>query len=121
MFRSLFQRGTEATAPTYTHVGVDVLKAKLDAGEALVLLDVRSADEYAHDGHIPGARLIPLPVLAQRAAELPRDRTIAIVCRSGNRSQVACDLLARMGYTDLVNVSGGMIAWQRAGLPTRRQ
>lgn len=119
MFRSLFGRGSAARS--YTNEGVAEVKKRMDDGEQLLLLDVRSADEYAHDGHIPGSRLIPLPVLSQRAAELPRDRAIVVVCRSGNRSQVACDVLAKLGFDNLTNLSGGMIAWQRAGLPTRRR
>jgi rhodanese-related sulfurtransferase len=55
----------------------------------------------------------------QRVEELPKDQPIVFVCRSGNRSQVACEQLSRLGYENVTNFEGGMIAWKRAGLPTR--
>ena len=87
--------------------------------EGKPLIDVRSPEEFQFDGHVAGARLIPLPALAQRLGEIAQDVPIALICRSGNRSQVAADLLIRQGYADVSNVQGGMIAWRRAGLPTR--
>ncbi len=82
------------------------------------VLDVRQPDEY-RSGHIGGARLIPLSELKQRVNELPRDRKIVCVCRSGNRSDSAARLLAPLGF-DVVNMNGGMLAWQRAGLPVKQ-
>lgn len=96
------------------------LKGQLDRKETLLLLDVRSAQEYANDGHIAGSTLIPLPELERRVRELPTDRPIVCICRSGNRSTTACDLLARQGFTQLRNVQGGMIDWARAGYPIQR-
>jgi rhodanese-related sulfurtransferase len=93
------------------------LKSKLDGDARLVVLDVRSPEEYAQDGHIAGSLLIPLPELAQRMSEIPSDQPIACICRSGNRSLQACDLLAQQGFTNLSNVQGGMQAWARAGYP----
>lgn len=83
-----------------------------------LVLDVRQPDEY-RAGHIRGAQLIPLSELQQRVGELPRDRKIVCVCRSGNRSSNATRLLAPLGF-DVVNMDGGMIAWQRAGLPVKQ-
>lgn len=118
MLRRLFSalRPT-STIPTITALE---LKRRLDAGERLFLLDVRSAAEYAYDGHIIGAHLLPLPMLARRLNELPRDTPIICVCRSGHRSGVAAEHLARQGFTDVTNLSGGMLAWTRAGLPVQR-
>lgn len=82
------------------------------------ILDVRRPDEY-RAGHIRGARLIPLSELQQRVSELPRDRKIVCVCRSGNRSSSATRILAPLGF-DVVNMDGGMIDWQRAGLPVKQ-
>lgn len=96
------------------------LKAQLDHKETLLLLDVRSAEEYTHDGHVAGSTLIPLPELARRVRELPTDRTIVCICRSGNRSTTACNLLARQGFTQLRSVQGGMIAWGQAGYAIER-
>lgn len=83
------------------------------------LIDVRSPEEYQHDKHVAGAKLIPLPALSHRLDEISRDTPIAIICRSGNRSQVAADMLTKQGFTNVSNVRGGMIAWRQAGYPIR--
>jgi hydroxyacylglutathione hydrolase len=80
-------------------------------GAALVVVDVRSRREW-ESGHVPGAVHIPLPELAARARELPRDRTVATICEGGFRSSLAASLLARQGVTDLANVAGGMSGWR---------
>ncbi|MDX1689364.1 MAG: rhodanese-like domain-containing protein [Candidatus Promineifilaceae bacterium] len=92
------------------------LQRWLTKNERLTLIDVRTPREYEVE-HIQGARLLPLSVLRQRSGELPHDRPIVCVCRSGARSQAACEQLARAGHTQLFNLSGGMIAWKRDGLP----
>ena len=83
-----------------------------------LLLDVREPQEYAQ-GHAPGSLLIPLGQLDQRLAEISqyKDKPVALICRSGNRSAYAQKLLAKAGFTETSNVEGGMIAWQKAGLP----
>jgi rhodanese-related sulfurtransferase len=78
-------------------------------------VDVRQPDEYAQ-GHIAGSILMPLDQVAQRAKELPDDRILMTVCRSGARSSIAANILRRMGR-EVVNLEGGMLAWQRQGLP----
>jgi rhodanese-related sulfurtransferase len=95
------------------------LQRKLAAREPIQLIDVRSPQEFQFDSRVAGARLIPLPALAQHLAEVVHDVPVALICRSDNRSQVAAELLARQGYADVSNVVGGMLAWRRAGLPTR--
>lgn len=111
-----------ATGPAaVVRISVADLKAQLDRKETLLLLDVRSAEEYTNDGHVAGSTLIPLPELERRLSELPTDRPIACICHSGNRSTTACDLLARRGFTQLRNVQGGMIAWAQAGYPIARR
>lgn len=101
----------------FTTISVSDLKTRLDAGEALLVLDVRTPEEYAQDGHIAGSTLIPLQELPQRMDELQQDQAIACFCRSGNRSLTACDQLAQAGFTNLVNVDGGIGAWRAAGYP----
>ena len=64
----------------------------------------------------PGARHIPLSRLRARTRDLPPQRTVITICRSGHRSAAAAALLARQGR-DVINMSGGMHAWARAGLP----
>ncbi len=83
-----------------------------EAGEAL-LLDVREDDEWAA-GRAPGAEHVPLGSL--RPAEVPTGRPVLALCRSGNRSGKAAQVLAAAGV-DVRNVTGGMKAWAAAGLP----
>lgn len=90
----------------------------LDRGE-IDLLDVRQPDEW-HRGHVPGARWITGAELPDRTDEVPDDRPVAVTCGSGYRSSVAAGLLAHRGLTDVVNVTGGMSAWNNAGYPTEQ-
>jgi len=83
-----------------------------------VLLDVREASEFA-DIRAPGAMLVPTSAFAQRVSEVPADRPIMVICHLGGRSAAVAGFLQRSGRMDVVNVTGGMDAWQRAGLPTR--
>jgi rhodanese-related sulfurtransferase len=85
----------------------------VDAGA--LLLDVREPGEWAA-GHDPRAVLVPLGQLSARVAELPADRAIVVICRSGRRSDVAAGHLRQRGL-DAVNLAGGMQAWHAAGLP----
>jgi len=84
-----------------------------------MLLDVRTPEEYAA-GHIAGAKLIPVQELAERMAEVPRDRQVYVYCRSGRRSSRAAEMLAKAGFSRIENVAGGIIAWQAAGYPIER-
>lgn len=93
---------------------------RASAGEA-VLLDVREGAEYAA-GHAPDAVWVPLVRLTAGASlpEQARGRPVLAICRSGNRSQKACELLIARGI-EALNVDGGMKAWAQAGLPVRNQ
>ena len=101
--------------PTAPEVDVEEAARRVRDEHAL-LLDVREDDEWAA-GHAPGATHIPLGQLAARTSELAPDRHVLAICRSGNRSGTATEQLSAAGF-DVVNVGGGMQAWQRAGLPT---
>jgi rhodanese-related sulfurtransferase len=81
----------------------------------LHLLDVREQDEW-DAGHIDGAQHIPLGELGARLGEVPADRVIVAVCRSGSRSDRAARGLRASGY-QAENLDGGVTAWSRAGLP----
>ena len=83
-----------------------------------LLVDVRELDEF-RDARVEGAALIPMSSFAQRHAELPKDRPLLVMCASGSRSAAATGFLLRNGWTDVSNVTGGITAWQRAGLPVR--
>jgi rhodanese-related sulfurtransferase len=111
MFRSFFRSNGVQARPRIANITAAELRNRIDAGEPLALIDVRSPIEYQMDGHIPGSRLLPLQVLAGRLDELPRDKTIVMICRSGNRSMAACEHLAAAGYENVVNLAGGMIDW----------
>lgn len=80
----------------------------------VVILDVREDSEY-NDGHIPGATLVPLGQIPNRLAEIPKDKTVIAVCRSGNRSNQATDFLRQQGFDNVHNMAGGMNAWSQAG------
>lgn len=86
----------------------------------MVILDVREPFEYA-EGHVPGAVLMPLSSLEQHIDEVPEGSPIYVICRSGNRSEQASKILVAGGVRNVVNVDGGMIAWQAAGYPVERQ
>jgi SulP family sulfate permease len=80
-----------------------------------LLIDVREAREFKR-GHIPAARMIPLPQLLADSSELPRDRAIVFVCRAGRRSSRAAQFLRDKGYTNVAVLQGGMQEWEAAGL-----
>ncbi len=92
---------------------VDVPQARQLLDDGAALLDVRRDDEW-RSGHVPDARHIPLDQLPTRADELPTDRRVVAVCRSGARSARATQFLRQVGL-DVVNLEGGMQAWARSG------
>jgi rhodanese-related sulfurtransferase len=83
------------------------------------ILDVREDYEY-NDGHIPGATLVPLGQIPSRLEEVPRDKTVIAVCRSGNRSGQATNFLRQQGFENVHNMTGGMNAWSQAGYQIER-
>lgn len=86
------------------------LRERIRQGDAPLMIDVREPEEVAH-GMIPGAVHIPLGQLSARLEELDPDRETVFICRSGYRSERACEYLAMSGYDKSVNMTGGMIAW----------
>lgn len=94
---------------------VDPSEAQQALEQGAVLVDVREPHEW-QNGHAPKARHIPLGQLPKRAKELPGNRDVILVCRSGHRSARAAKMLGaeREG---VLNVKGGMSAWARQGLP----
>jgi len=95
------------------NISVEELKARMDAGENLHLIDVREPNEY-QEFNI-GAKLIPLgKIMSMQADELDdlKDEEIILHCRSGKRSATAGLFLESMGFTNTVNVTGGVLAWQ---------
>jgi phage shock protein E len=116
-----------STAPKSTDLQAARLPADIDVATAasqrgqdnVVMLDVRTPEEYAQ-GHIPGVTLIPLDQLERRLSEVPKDKTLIVTCRSGNRSAQAAELLRQKGYADVHNMLGGFTAWEKAGYPAEK-
>jgi glyoxylase-like metal-dependent hydrolase (beta-lactamase superfamily II)/rhodanese-related sulfurtransferase len=103
---------------TYTFAGIwEVQPGWVEENlRAAQIVDVREAAEFDGPlGRLPGACLIPLGTLAQRAGELVRDRTIVAVCRSGARSAQATVILRKAGFEQVANLAGGMLRWRAQG------
>lgn len=94
-----------------TKIDVETLQNRLE-NEEITLLDVRELDEY-DGGHIEGAVNAPLSSLDEIELPYLKDDPIYVICRSGNRSAQAAQLLQERGYTEIYDVSGGMIAWEQ--------
>jgi rhodanese-related sulfurtransferase len=96
---------------------IDIQEAKKRVDNGAVLVDVREQHEF-DEARIPGSILIPLSQFQQRYEELPKDKELVMQCRSGARSGQATEFLLANGYTDVVNMAGGILAWKEAGLLT---
>ena len=95
--------------------------AALAARSTARLLDVREPDEFRGElGHIPGAELVPLATVSAAAAAWDREKPLIVICRSGGRSSRAAQALAAAGFRHVMNLSGGMLAYNAAGLPVER-
>jgi len=95
-------------------ITVEELKKRIDAGEKLHIIDVREPWEY--EAFNIGAKLIPLGKIAGMELDEIEDlknEELIIHCKAGSRSAQACMILETAGFTDVVNVTGGMIAWQK--------
>ena len=83
-----------------------------------LLVDVRERDEFSAE-RAPGVALVPISEFVARHEELPKDRPLLMICAAGSRSASATAYLLQRGWTDVKNVTGGMMAWSAQGLPTR--
>ncbi|HSJ98121.1 MAG TPA: rhodanese-like domain-containing protein [Myxococcota bacterium] len=92
----------------------------MNQGPALVL-DVREPKEFAA-GHLPRARHIPVRELGGRVGEIAKfkDKPVIVTCQSGTRAAAACRLLRKSGFTNVVQLKGGLAAWQQASLPVEK-
>lgn len=111
IFSSLFGPSIPALKPLE-------VKERLKNGKRPFLLDVREKNEL-RAGYISGVKSIPLGQLGRRMKELPKDREIVCVCRSGNRSRSAAKQLIAAGYS-ASNMKGGMLAWGWSKLPVKK-
>ena len=110
MFNRLFKMGPDPREITNADA------AKIYDEKSATFVDVRETSEW-NEGHMPGAIHIPLGDLSRRANELPTDKQVITVCRSGNRSLYAVDMLQAAGHDEPKSMAGGMIEWSSAGRP----
>lgn len=95
----------------YVNITAEEAKQIMDTEEGYVILDVREQDEY-DEAHIPGAILIPYTQIEEKANEMlpDKEQLILVYCRSGRRSKIAAEALAKLGYTNIKEF-GGIIDW----------
>ncbi len=101
----------DAAGSGYQKISAEDAKARMDSGDDIIILDVRTAEEY-EAGHIEGAILIPNDTISDKQPELlsDLDAEILVYCRSGNRSAQAANKLINLGYTDVYDF-GGITNW----------
>jgi rhodanese-related sulfurtransferase len=95
---------------------ISVAQAKVKKDTGVFFLDVRNPDEW-YPSHIAGSTLVPLGELEKRIKELPQDKEIVVVCRSGGRSSAGRGILKKAGFSQVSSMTGGMNAWNAAGYP----
>jgi molybdopterin/thiamine biosynthesis adenylyltransferase/rhodanese-related sulfurtransferase len=107
----------EATKSKIEEITPAQAAAEIEAG-GIALVDTREPHEY-EEAHIDGGRLVPPGILRDEIASVVPDRTqrVLLYCRSGNRSGKAAQEMTELGYEDVANVAGGILAWQEEGLP----
>lgn len=103
-----------AAEPVAAPVTQEALVERQQVDADLVVLDVRSPDEFAA-GHVPGAINIPHDRIGDRLAEVPRDKDVILYCQSGRRAGLAAQALAEQGYTRLFHLEGDIAAWKANG------
>jgi len=109
-------RGDERPVERIELISPETLAERLSGPEPPLVLDVRNAAEYASE-HIPGSLHIPYGDLAARIDEVPRERTIATICRGGKRSGLGASILQREGFAGVVHVGQGVGVWRAGGNP----
>jgi len=113
-----------------TEISPEELKAKLDAKEDFLLIDVRESAEFEH-GRIPGAHLVPRGIIEAAAdTSYPkhypplsgaRDQQVVVYCATSGRSAMAAAVLQMMGYKNVLNLAGGYARWETEGMPLVRE
>lgn len=120
----------KAAKACVTEISPQELKAKLDAKEDFVLIDVREAAEFEH-GHICGAHLVPRGIIEAAAdTSYPRhypplsgarEQQMVVYCATSGRSAMAAAVLQMMGFKKVLNLAGGFARWEAEGLPQERE
>lgn len=109
-------------AHAHAHAYRDISPAEVHAARAGTrIVDVREPHEFNDElGHVPGAELVPLATVGAAAARWDRNADIILVCRSGGRSGRAAEALVAAGFRRVMNLAGGMLAYNAARLPVER-
>ena len=113
------KKPAEAGAPVEVPT-IDVKQAFARSKRGAKLVDVRSSREFTHSSHPKGAVSVPPQLIKKDQTGLGRDDEILVICLSGHRSPRQAHKLAGMGFTKVTNVDGGLMAWEKAGLPVKR-
>lgn len=109
--------GTSSIAPTTSlPKEISVSEAYEKYKQGAFFIDVRTQEEW-NEFHVPNTSLVPLDQLPARLNEIPKDREIIVVCRSGNRSQEGRDILLNAGFTSVTSMTGGLSDWRASGYP----
>jgi len=96
------------------------VKEKLEREhDKICFIDVRTEDEFL-SGHVPGAMCVPLDKIENEQITIPQDRLLILSCQSGKRSARAKEILNAKGFTNLIEMDGGYLAWMKSGLPVNR-
>ena len=114
IFIILQSGGGAKTTSLPLQISVDEAYSKYQAGA--FVLDVRTQEEW-NEYHAPNTALIPLDQLPARLSEVPQDKEIVVVCRSGNRSQQGRDILLNAGFKQVTSMTGGLNEWRSKGYP----
>ncbi|MCD8361191.1 MAG: rhodanese-like domain-containing protein [Acidaminococcaceae bacterium] len=109
--QALGRNSAAAAGENYQNITAAQVKARLDKGDMLTVIDVRTKEEYT-SGHVPGSILIPFDEIKAKAGQLPQDKNTEIVvyCRSGRRSAIAADTLIALGYNRIYDM-GAVSSW----------
>ena len=110
------EEGEDAAPTEAPSIAASELHARQGSEAPLVVIDVRTANEYA-SGHIPGAVNIPFDEVAQRIAEVDAPNGVALYCMVGPRARKGEAALLAAGHTAVFHLDGGLAAWKQAGLP----
>lgn len=117
----IFQSGSSSVEKQpFRSISPVEAKKLIDSRHDLVILDVRTPDELKKEGGIQGAVLVPLMAVMQNKLTVPKEKPILLVCAVGGRSYAAGQMLVRYGYQEVYNLSGGLDAWKKSGLPVVR-
>ena len=95
-------------------ISAEQLKARLDQGDDIQLLDIRS-DPEVQQGIVPRSQHLPMHLIPLKLQDLPKDKDVILYCRSGARSFHACAFLMQQGVSNVINLRGGILDWARCG------